>query len=717
MLDSFAGPAVAVLDDPAHSSHRRHVTTLPPMSASHSADGSPAPLYSVPTHGRLEPHVHQEWLLTNGLGGFASSSVVGCNTRRYHGLLIGATTPPVGRITALTRLGEVLCLDGNHDRRHEFSVNQFRDSVLPRGDRYLRAFHLFDGFARWEYEIDGVSIVKDVQLLWMQNVVGVRYQLHARAGRQLELSLLPFTSLRDFHGVRRADDTRFDVAGGEQHVLVGNGGATARLWSDAGHFRQQEDWWYGHVYAIETDRGLNDSEDLFSPGRFVVEGSGSLSVTVWADLRATASPAHQPGAMPAGHEPLPAYDWDGELQRRRTSIASSYTAPSSGKAKPAGATPESASPVLRRLAHAANDFIVYRRSPDGSDGTSVVAGYPWFADWGRDTFISLPGLLLTTGRYAQARQVLGVFAQYVSEGMIPNRFDDYSNEPHYNTVDASLWFIHAAFEYLRHTADSETFERRLRPACRQILDGYARGTRFGIRMDPADGLITQGDASTQLTWMDAKCGGVAYTPRQGKPVEINALWYHALRLMGDDARAEQVRGSFVKTFWISPWRGLADVVGEDGHRDVAVRPNQIFAASLPNSPLSEDQQRAVVEVVRRELLTPFGLRTLSKDNARYVPLYCGPQPQRDAAYHNGAIWPWLIGGFLEAYLKVNRRSAESVTQAKAWLAPLMEHMETTGAIGSISEIFEAQEPHRPVGCPAQAWSIAEVLRLAVELDM
>jgi predicted glycogen debranching enzyme len=329
--------------------------------------------------------------------------------------------------------------------------------------------------------------------------------------------------------------------------------------------------------------------------------------------------------------------------------------------------------------------------------------------------ISFPGLFLTTGRFHQARQVLSVFAQHVSEGMIPNRFDDYTNEPHYNTVDASLWFIHACFEYLEASKDQTTFDAVLRPACRAILDGYRKGTRYHIRMDEADGLISQGDPNTQLTWMDAKTGDRAFTPRQGKPVEINALWYHALVLMGETELAAKVADSFRKTFWISPFRGLYDVV--DGpRRDGAIRPNQIFAVSLPNSPLTEDQQKAVVEVVRRELLTPVGLRTLARGDPNYHARYYGPQVDRDAAYHNGMVWPWLIGPFLDAYLRINLHTEFAREQARQWLAPLVRQMDEF-CIGSIHEICEAEEPYRPVGCFAQAWSVAEVLRLAVELGM
>jgi predicted glycogen debranching enzyme len=503
----------------------------------------------------------------------------------------------------------------------------------------------------------------------------------------VELSLHPFVSLRDFHHLRRSSDIRFDVgAGGDgRSVHVDYETMGTYLWSDTGRFKEEQDWWYSHKYAIETDRGQDDTEDLFAAGRFILEAAGGpATITVWVAL--------DPGS----------YGWDAELKRRREATQQTVAA--------------AQTPTQKRLARAANDFVVYRKNPDGGDGTSVLAGYPWFADWGRDTFISLPGLLLATKRFAEAKQVLSVFANYVSQGMIPNRFDDYNNEPHYNTVDASLWFVHSAHEYLKASGDQATYDRVLRPACRAIIDGYRDGTRFNIRMDPKDGLISQGDEHTQLTWMDAKCGGVAFTPRQGKPVEINALWYNALRLMGEDALAERVLEHFARTFWISPFRGLCDVV-DGSRRDASLRPNQVFAVSLPHSALSDDQQHAVVEVVRRELLTPVGLRTLAASDSNYRGRYCGPQPSRDAAYHNGAIWPWLIGGFLDAYLKVNHRTPQAMEQARTWLRPLVEHMEQHACIGQISEIFEADFPHRPVGCPAQAWSVGEVLRLAVELGM
>jgi predicted glycogen debranching enzyme len=637
------------------------------------------PLYSIETYGELRPHLQQEWLVTNGIGGFASGTIVGCNARRYHGLLCAALMPPVGRFMMLNRMGEILKVRGR-PVPYELSINQFGDKFHPRGDRYLRRFDLETELARWEYEIDGIRVSKEIQMPWRKNVTGIRYTIDP-VGNEVELSVLPFVRMMDFHALRR-EKANFQESHGPRKCTVGIDGHTLTITADAGVYFAEPDWWYGQTYFIETERGMDDREDLYKPGRFTFTTSKPASITFWA-----------------GAEPMGEFNWEMELNRRR------------GVEK----IDPTSSPTIHRLSHAANDFLVTRQTPDGKPGYSVIAGYPWFADWGRDTMISLPGLLLYPGRFDEARQVLSVFAKYISEGMIPNRFDDYNNQPSYNTVDASLWFIHAAFEYLRLSRDSETFEKVFRPACHAIISGYTQGTRYNIGVDPRDGLVHQGDAQTQLTWMDAKWNNIVFTPRQGKPVEINALWYHALRLIGDNARADCVGESFRKTFWISPFRGLADVV--DGpRRDLAIRPNQIFAVSLPNSPLTRPQQEAVVEVVRRELLTPFGLRTLSRNDPGYRGKYSGGPKERDGAYHNGAVWPWLIGGFLDAYLKIHDRADFAMDQARRWLQPLLEHMQQ-GCIGQISEIFEADEPHRRVGACAQAWSVAEVLRLGMELGV
>lgn len=642
-------------------------------------------MFPIETYREFAPHNTQEWLLTNGLGGYASSTVLGMNTRRYHGLLVAATMRPVGRINTISRIGELLTFDDTPGTTYELSINTFKGMIHPRGDRHLTHFDLGDT-ARWRYNVQGIRITKELQLCWKKNISAVRYTIEP-GGRGFSLELMPFCSLRDFHSLRRFDGSSFDSTVNPRGVTVTEGSNSMSIYSDVGRFIPKPEWWYGHVYPIEAERGQDDLEDLWCPGRFTISAKATTTITLWFGPELT-----DPG------------DWDGELRRRTMEISSLCTRP---------ACP---SPVVQRLVRAANDFVVDRQSPDGKPGSTVIAGYPWFGDWGRDTMISLPGLLLCTGRFDQAKQVLTTFAQYVSGGMIPNRFNDYTNEPEYNTVDASLWFIHACFEYSRMSGDLLTLEKTLKPACRQILDGYRNGTRYGIKMDPADNLITQGDANTQLTWMDAKCGDIAFTPRQGKPVEINALWHHVLVLMNETALAEQVANNFQRAFWIGPEHGLADVV-HDGHRDESIRPNQIFAVSLPNSPLTESQQATVVAVVARELLTPVGLRTLNRTNPGFKGHYCGPQMQRDAAYHNGTVWPWLLGPFLDAYLKMNNQSAAAVAKAREWLWPVIVHMTTEAAIGQISEIYEGDAPHAPVGCPAQAWSVAEVLRLAIDLGM
>lgn len=653
------------------------------------------PLYSIETHGELNPFLQYEWLLTNGSGAFAMSSVVGCNTRRYHGRLCATTRPPVGRIMTLNRVGELLFVD-NKREFHELSVNQFANTFHPHGERYLRRFEL-GRTAKWEYEVEGVRLTKELLLVWKRNLIGLRYQVQAEEGRAVELQLMPFISMRDFHALRQAQGASFHIEAEVWNLRIKEGEHTLHLRSEAGQFQQKADWWYGHKYAIETERGQDDTEDLFVPGILTHQFKGSTTLTLWAGLDGD------------GEQVV---TWD-QVNTPRPDVQPRYIVPSPGI--PQGERSRDATPVLNKLLHAAADFVVDRKRPDGGPGTTIIAGYPWFADWGRDTMISLPGLLLVPGRFEEARQVLTLFAEYVSDGMIPNRFDDYTSEPSYNTVDASLWFIHACFEYVRLSGDAQTFETSLLGACRKIIEGYSRGTRYNIHMDLADGLIISGDATTQLTWMDAKHEGIAYTPRHGKAVEINALWYNALVLLGERDRAAKVKESFLRAFWLNPFRGMADVV-EDTHKDLSIRPNQIFAVSLPHSPLDRDQQRAVVEIVRRELLTPFGLRTLARSDPKYCGRYCGPRNQRDGAYHNGTVWAWLIGAFLEAYLRVHDNSADAMRQVRVWLLPLVNHL-NQACVGQISECFEGDEPHRAVAAPAQAWSVAEVLRLAAIVGM
>jgi predicted glycogen debranching enzyme len=653
------------------------------------------PSYRFETYGELQPWLSREWLLTNGTGSFASTTLVGCNTRRYHGLLVAATTPPVGRIVALSRLAESVAID-DHVSPIELSINHFNQHLIPRGDRYLRRFEL-NGTARYEFDADGVRVTKEVLLVWGKPIVGIRYTLDPGQHRRAELRINPFVALRDFHATMRKGQVHFELNARASGVDVGRDGVRLNLHADAGTFTERPDWWYDHTYPIEIDRGLDGHEDLFTPGAFTVTATSPTTFTLWAGVCHSSLVAGEGGAC----QNLNALDFDAE---KKIVLGKDWAN-------------DAPTQMQKRLYRAASQFVAKRNRPDGSRGATILAGFPWFSDWGRDTMISLPGLLLSTRRFKEAGQVLSVFAGHVSEGMIPNYFNDYTNEPSYNTVDASLWFIHAAFEYLRVTKDQELFSSLLMPACEEIIDGYRAGTRFGIKMDDADGLIWAGDKTTQLTWMDAKMGDTVFTPRHGKPVEINALWYNALCLVGDGALAAKVKENFVKAFWISPYRGLADVVTGELDRDVSVRPNQIFAVSLPHSPLNLDQQKSVVEVVRRELLTPLGLRTLARGEPLYQPKLAGGVFERDRAYHNGTIWPWLIGHFLDAYLRVNNRSPDSQQQARAWLKPLLDHMENDACIGSISECADGDPPHLPRACNAQAWSVAEVLRLVQALEM
>ncbi|MEJ2701117.1 MAG: amylo-alpha-1,6-glucosidase [Sedimentisphaerales bacterium] len=370
----------------------------------------------------------------------------------------------------------------------------------------------------------------------------------------------------------------------------------------------------------------------------------------------------------------------------------------------------------------AADQFVAKRKVRGDYSTTILAGYPWFADWGRDAFISLPGLLLATGRFEQAKSVLTTFAAAADKGMIPNRFDDYSDTAHFNSVDASLWFINAAFQYLATTGDSETFTRELAPKIRWIVESYQKGTRFGIHAN-ADGLIVAGDEHTQLTWMDAKCDGIAFTARYGKAVEVNALWYNALRLLAEfysgrneedaghyESMAAKVEAGFRQCFWNEGKGYLNDYVLPDGSADDRLRPNQIFAVSLRFSPLSPEQQKSVVASVQEGLLTPYGLRTLDPHEPDYKGQYSGPLRQRDEAYHQGTVWPYLIGPFVEAYLKVHEFSRESKRQATEFIQPLLLHLANDACLGSVSEICDGDPPHAPKGCFAQAWSVAELIR-------
>lgn len=643
----------------------------------------------------LQSCLEREWLLTNGRGGYASSTVVGIPTRKYHGLLVAAAHPPLQRWLLLSAVLERVGVCG---RQHDMTSFPFERTIHPRGYEYQTGFAWdidADGsWVRFVYEHDGVRLVKEVTMPHGRDEVIVRYRLRGPEHEPLSLELYPFTPMRDYHSVTRAFHGSYSVGEIREFVTVDAYADGPRLWLSAERldhgkgmaWTRHPDWWYGFHYAEDAARGLESTEDLFVPGWFQAEGEGSIEVM----FRAVAGFGEHMRDLP---EPA---------------------IPVEFPPQPASREPE------ERLRNAVDAFVVSRSRAGNSSLPTVLAGYHWFGDWGRDTFVALPGLLLETGRFPEARQVLEVFASAEKDGLIPNRFNDYGDGRDYSSVDTSLWFIHAADAYCRASGDEAAWRDVFGPVSVRIVDAFAAGTRFNIKMEP-DGLITCGDPTTQLTWMDAKCNGVVFTPRHGKPVEVNALWHHvlcimALRMQAIDPQqadryrqmARRARESFRPVFWNAGAGCLHDVVRGDW-LDLAIRPNQIFAVSLPDSPLDDASQQAVLKIVQRELLTPYGLRSLSPQHPSFRGCYAGTPFERDSAYHQGTVWAWLMGPYVEAYLRVHGFSAEAKIEMRELLMPLVKHLEDAG-LGSVSEIFDGQAPHKSRGCVAQAWSVAELLR-------
>ena len=625
----------------------------------------------------------KEWLETNGLGGFASSTIVGANTRRYHGLLTVQTSG--GRRVLLSKLEETLILGG---ARYELSCNRYPDVVHPEGYRYLEDFRL-DPFPIFTYRAGGVCLEKRVCMAYGRNVTVVSYAL-LDAPRDLVLELRPLLACRDYHGVSKQNsyfNADTEIGDGLLRMTPYDEASGVSLAFGRGEFEPGAFWYYNFMYPRETDRGLEDREDLFSPGtfRYVLRKGESCALVASAG----SSEAAGPGDV-----------WESEV-RRRAGLVGGW---------------EGRDPFAVALARATDAFLIRR----GDGLYTVTAGYHWFTDWGRDTMISLPGLALVTGRHEVAREVLRTFARYCDRGMIPNRFPDVGDAPEYNAVDATLWFVYAVYKYREYTGDLD-FVRTLFDVLTAIVDGYAEGTRYGIRMDD-DGLLCAGEEGVQLTWMDAKVGDWVVTPRRGKAVEINGLWYNALCVTASLAEefeygeraascrtmADRTAAAFEDRFWNEERGCLYDCLDGDRH-DASVRPNQILALSLPYPLLAGDRARAVLDVVRRELLTPFGLRTLSPEDPNYTGHYGGDPVARDAAYHQGTVWPWLLGPFITAWVRLGGSREE----ARSLLRPLEDHLKEAG-LGTFSEIFEGDPPYAPKGCIAQAWSVAEILRAYVE---
>ncbi len=646
------------------------------------------------TWSDLEAAFRREWLETNGLGGFASSTIVGLNTRRYHGLLVAATKPPVGRLVLLSKLEETLWIDG---KRFDLSANRYPGVIHPQGFHYLKQFRL-DPFPVFTYGVDGIEIEKSVFMIHGENSTVIHYELRKsnrpEVPKNLRLEIRPLIAFRDYHGTTHENGVIAPVVQERSRsasVTPYHGLPSLHLAHNAIKLRRTGDWYRNLEYDAERERGLDWSEDLFNP------------LVLCFDLR-----LRRQASIIASTEPR---DVSQAVEYRRAEITRRR------KAHVASPLEDS---FAQSLAAASDQYLVSR-----GDEKTVIAGYHWFGDWGRDTMIALPGLTLPTGNYDVARSILRTFAKHVDQGMLPNRFPDAGEIPEYNTVDAALWFFEAARAYLVYTSDLEFVRDELYPVFVDIITWYARGTRYGIKVDPS-GLLASGELGVQLTWMDAKVGNWVVTPRRGKPVEIQALWYNALCIMedlasrfGDEAARKRYRHmaavaqwSFNRLFWNEKLGCLYDVVN-GGPPDPSIRPNQIFAVSLSHGMLPSDRAGSVVEKVEEHLLTPFGLRSLAPNDPQYLGRYTGVSTERDGAYHQGTVWSWLLGPFITAYIKVHGGSEEARRQAQAWLSPLESHLAEAG-LGHISEIFEGDAPHRPCGCIAQAWSVAEILRVYIE---
>jgi predicted glycogen debranching enzyme len=664
--------------------------------------------------GSLPVAESREWLVTNGIGGFASGTVAGMLTRRYHGLLVAALKPPLGRTVLVAALEESLECRG---QTRSLGTNRWADrTIAPQGYRDVERFRLDGTTPVWTFAWGDVSLEKRVFMEPGANTTFVRYHV-LRAQAPVTLELRALVNYRDYHGTTRGAGWQMQVTAVEAGVrVVAFDGATPFVIlaqpdgapappSASGpptpstlEVRPAHTWYYGYQLAREEERGLDAQDDHLHA----------------ATIRVTLDPG-QGASVVLSSESTPSPSADEAWRRRQRHEAGLLTA--WRRTLPAGRRVPT---WISQLVLAADQFVVRRTLADDPDGASVIAGYHWFGDWGRDTMIALPGLTLATGRPDLARRILTTFARFVDRGMLPNRFPDAGEAPEYNTVDATLWYFEAIRACHATTAD-DALLKELFPVLEEIVRWHRQGTRYGIAEDPADGLLRAGEAGVQLTWMDARVGEWVVTPRAGKPVEVNALWYNALRAMAAFARrlrldpdpwtelADRVRASFGR-FWNDAAGCCYDVIdGPDGADD-AIRPNQIFAVALPESPLPPERQRKVVDTCARHLLTSFGLRSLAPGHPRYQRRYGGGPRERDGAYHQGTVWGWLLGPFALAHHRVYG-DAET---ARAVLRP-MEHQLHDYGVGTLGEIFDGEAPFAPRGTIAQAWSVSETLRAWMEL--
>ncbi|MGD0429676.1 MAG: amylo-alpha-1,6-glucosidase [Acetobacteraceae bacterium] len=646
--------------------------------------------------GTLAEAERREWWIANGRGAYAAGTIAGTLTRRYHGLLIAPVDPPLGRRLVFAKADATL-LDGA--RSHPLFVNRWGSGqIAPQGHLDIESFHLDHSVPVWMFAVGGWRIEARIWMEPGEDTTWIGWFLHpsARDATALSLRVTLLANNRDHNGETWEDGFQPAVSAAGDTLRVADGTRfTLRLRVLGGRITPRRDWYRDFDLPIEAERGLGARDAHLCVG----EATLALRPGEWRGV--VANLAGGPGGEPGGE---PAGDLAAALERRlahdRKVLAAAH--------RPADP------PWVKRLALAADAFLFDRPLPEEPDGQSVIAGYPWFGDWGRDTMISLPGLTIATGRPDLALRILRTFSRFISQGMLPNVFPGAGDTAEYNTADASLWFFEAWRAYVAATGD-RTALRTVFPVLADMVGWHKRGTRHGIVMDTADGLLRAGEAGVQLTWMDAKVGDWVVTPRIGKPVEINALWYNALCIMADfaailgeadnfSADAAAARAGFAR-FVRTDGQGLYDVIdGPDG-MDARVRPNQIFAVSLPHSPLAAADQLPVVETCRRHLLTSYGLRSLAPGSADYHARYTGDVRRRDGGYHEGAVWAWLLGHFVLASYRV----AGDAKAALALLAPIRDTLFDQG-LGTVGEIFDGDPPHDPRGAPAQAWSVACTLQ-------
>ena len=650
--------------------------------------------------------IKREWAVTNGIGGYAGSSMIGAHSRTHQGYLIASLHAPIERYLVFSKINETVTVG---TRTLSFETSQHRASgktVYTEGQKFLTSF-IYDGSVHYTYETDNFSFEKHITLKRNANVCAVAYELTA-GDSDCTFTLTPLFNYREHSESSTPDTLKFETFTEDRTFYLvpeKNKDIAIRFQTSEGTFSERET-----VYDI--DMQLQIEVDLETDGLDCHYCPVDLSIAVPANTTKKVSILCSIGDVNERPAPVSATEAFSILEKNARCHAELF--------EKAGYRDSFAN----QLVLASDQFLTYRES---TKMMTVLAGLPWFTDWGRDTMIAFTGLTLCTKRFKEAEEILLTFARYIRHGIVPNMFPDDNMPPLYNTVDASLWYFYAVYQYLHYNpaAEAEAFvKEQIFPHLKEIISAYEKGTDFSIYMED-DGLIHAGSGLDQITWMDVRVGDWVATPRHGKPVEINALWYNALRIMeslcekfDEDAsayrtRAEQVKESFNAKFWDSANQCLFDVVDGD-EPDDHIRPNQVYAVSLPFSLLPEEQEKAVVALVEKELFVGCGLRSLAPDHPDYHGIYCGALAKRDAAYHQGTAWGFLLGGFFSAYMKVNHHSSSAAANAVRMLEPVRKHLTDSGCIGSISEIFDGDTPHNPRGCYAQAWSVGEVLRCYCE---